>query len=84
MPDPADYFVDRGKVYRVTASEPLFNEWRELCVQIGNLSSLVQNDGVEVSLGELMEWNRLYLSKIEELNKLKLRIFQHVIAGGVQ
>ena len=68
-----------SRSYRITASEPLFNEWDSLCQELQRMNTLIQNDGVEVTLADLMEWHRDYLRRVESLGALRLQIMKHIV-----
>ena len=63
----------------MSREEKLFTEFQVLSGHIKNLSAIVQNSGVSISVGKLKEWSAQYDSVINRLQSLHNETVAHVV-----
>jgi hypothetical protein len=53
--------------YTVVDSEAAFNEIKNLARRLGDLASIIQNPGAEISIDEAFEWIKMYKRLVLEM-----------------
>lgn len=59
---------------KVNTNEALFNKFRDMTYLVQNLSTMVQNEGTYVSLGEIAAYNSTFNEVIRKLQELKKEV----------
>lgn len=67
--------------YTVTGSQTYFEEWTRICHELDSLKSLIQNDGVEVTAEDLLEWNTRLVNRLNDLVKLKTSVVVQIMSS---
>lgn len=73
-----------SKKYKVNNTENLFNKFQLLSSQIINLSSIIQNEGVEIELEELKIWGNRFKIVESQLQELKNSVIEHILDSEIK